>query len=878
MSETSTNLSAPHSKDAEEALLGSVLINPESYYEVAAFLSPPDFFILRNGWLWAAMERLQERGEVIDYLTLIEELRSQDRLDEVGGSAYIAYLVSNTATAIHAETYGRIISRAALRRRMLKAAEEITQFALEEDADINTVIDKAESVFFAVTENKSRQDLVPLQYAVSEYFDRIEHLHLHQGEPLGVPSGFTDLDQILGGFQKSDLLILAARPGMGKTSLMLNVGMNAARHKARVAIFSLEMSSEQLVQRLISTETGIDSQKLRLGKLDDREWNLFVQATGSLNDLRIHLDDTPALSVMQLRSKCRRLYREQGLDLVVVDYLQLMSAGGRIENRVQEISYISRGLKEIARELNVPVIAGAQLSRAVEQRTDKRPVLSDLRESGCLTGDTLITLADSGREVPIRDLVWQRGFNVWALNEDTLKIEKAAVSNAFSTGVKPVYRLTTQLGRSIRATANHPFRSMSGWKRLDELCVGDYLAVPRKLESPSNQTMSPAELGLLGHLIGDGCTLPRHAIQYTTRDIDLAETVEALAVEVFMGEISPRIKKERDWYQVYLSSTQRLTHYVRNPIAVWLDGLGVWGLRSYEKFIPSKVFEQSEDSIALFLRHLWATDGSIKLISGKKLRPVAYYATSSFTLGRGVQSLLLRIGINARLTSVSQGTKGRTQYHVTVTGIPDLTLFANTIKAVGRRKLSSLAEVCEYLATHKGNTNRDVIPREVWGLYAIPAMKKSGISSREMQRNLETAYNGTALYKQNVSRDRALRLGKAVQSNEITCLASSDVYWDSIASIEYDGEEEVFDLTVPGQHNFVANNIIVHNSIEQDADIVMFIYRDDIYNEASERPNEADIIIAKHRNGPTGTAVLFFRKNLTQFTNIKKTDVNLGDF
>ncbi|MCA9910974.1 MAG: replicative DNA helicase, partial [Anaerolineae bacterium] len=377
-------------------------------------------------------------------------------------------------------------------------------------------------------------------------------------------------------------------------------------------------------QRLISMETGINSQKLRLGQLNQRDWNLFVQAVKRMDAFRIFIDDSPALTPLQLRTKCRRLVHEHGLDLVVVDYLQLMNGGGNFDNnRVQEISYISRSLKELARELNVPIFTAAQLSRAVEQRHDKRPQLSDLRESGCLTGDSLIFLPDEKRTVPLRELVGQTGFNVLALNPETWKLESAPVSNAFCTGIKPVYNLTTRLGRSIRATGNHKFLTICGWKRLDELTTDDYIAVPRVLPSASTQTM-------------------------------------------------------------------------------------------------------------------------------------------------------------------------------------------------------------------------------------------------------------THLHTQNVSRGRAQALAEVVQPCPIENLATSDVYWDGIVSIEAEGTTDVYDLTVPGLSNFVSNNIIAHNSIEQDADIVMFLYRDVVYNEATEFPNRADILISKHRNGPTGTISLHFENSLTKFTDAKTQTIDLG--
>jgi len=384
---------APHSVEAEEAVLGSVLINPDALFEVASFLQPDDFFIVRNGWVWEAILRLQERNEQIDYVTVVEELRRQERLEEIGGAAYITYLINHTPSSIYTETYGRIVERAAIRRRMLAAASDIARLAHEENADINEITDQAEAALFAVTERQLRKELVPLRTAIADYFDRIEFLYSHQAEPLGVPTGFTDLDQLLGGLQKSDLIIVAGRPGMGKTSWLLSAALNAARTGSRVAIFSMEMSTEQIVQRLVASETGIGTHNLRLGKLDDREWALFVEATSNLGKLRIYLDDTPALSPLQLRAKCRRLFSEHGLDLIIVDYLQLMIAGGgRNENRVQEISFITRNLKQVAREMNIPVLAAAQLSRAVEQRQDKRPQLSDLRESGSIEQDADVVM------------------------------------------------------------------------------------------------------------------------------------------------------------------------------------------------------------------------------------------------------------------------------------------------------------------------------------------------------------------------------------------------------------------------------------------------------------------------------------------------------
>lgn len=655
------------------------------------------------------------------------------------------------------------------------------------------------------------------------------------------------------------------------TSLCLTLAQNAAvQAGAVVAVFSLEMSKESLVMRMLCSEGRVDAHRFRSGFLSRDEWARLAGALGTLAETRIFIDDTPGISVLEMRAKSRRLAAEQKkLDLIVVDYLQLMSGSSRrVESRQQEVSQISRELKGLAKELNVPLVALSQLSRAPEARSDHRPQLSDLRESGCLAGESLITLADSGARAPIRSLVGQTGFAVWALNEQTMKIERAVASRAFSTGVKPVYRLVTKLGRTIRATANHKFRAFDGWKRLDELAVGERLALPRLVPGSMTQTMTGAELALLGHLIGDGCALPRHVIQYTTRERDLAETVASLAVEVFGDEVRPRIIVERNWFQVYLTSTRHHTHHVRSAVAEWLDGLGVWGLRSYEKFVPGKVFEQSQEAIALFLRHLWSTDGCIRMKAGF-YPPAVYYASSSERLARDVQALLLRLGVNAWLRARSQNGKGRDQFHVSLSGKFELEQFARAVGAVGAYKKQGLQDVTQYLDGRLAKTNRDIIPSGVWQRYVVPAIAESGKTTRQMFAGvINTAYDDPRLYTQNVSRERASRIAGAVHSEELERLAESDIYWDEVIAIQEDGVEEVFDLTVPGTHNFIANEIIVHNSIEQDADLVAFIYREEQYNRTEENIGVAELIIAKQRNGPTDTVKLAFLKEFTRFENM----------
>jgi len=385
--------SLPFAREAEEAVLGAILVNPEVYYDVAHFLSAEDFYLHRNRWVWETFNSLHDQRLPIDLLTVAEELERQGRLAEAGGPAYLTALINAVPTSLHAEAYGHLVEGSATRRRLLEAANQIARLAYQSDTLIEEAVNEAEKAIFAVSERRLTHELQPIKQALSEYYDRVDYLARHRDETIGVPTGFIDLDRVLGGMQPSDLLIIAGRPGQGKSGFCISAAKNASQlHKKHVALFSLEMSNEQLVQRLVAQETGIDSQRLRLGDIRDEEWPLFTQAVSALGETHIYLDDTPAITPLQLRTKCRRLHMEVGLDLIIVDYLQLMTGDTRMDNRVQEVSYISRNLKVLARELKVPVLAAAQLSRAVEQRSDKRPVLSDLRESGSLEQDADVVL------------------------------------------------------------------------------------------------------------------------------------------------------------------------------------------------------------------------------------------------------------------------------------------------------------------------------------------------------------------------------------------------------------------------------------------------------------------------------------------------------
>ena len=856
----------PQNIDAEMSVLGSLLIDPEAITKVASFLHPDDFYREAHRQIYEAMLSLYERREPADLVTVANELERRGQLTEIGGDAYLLKLVNQVPTSAHVEHYARIVEQTAVRRRLIKAAGEIAALAYREAEDVRETIDQAERLLFQVSQRQLGRDLVPIGKVLSDYFDEIEYLYQHQGQFTGLPTGFADLDKLLSGLQPSDLIVVAARPGVGKTSLVLSIAQYmAVEQKKCVALFSLEMSAQQVAQRLISAETGIDSQRLRVGKIRDHEFEEIARAIGLLSDTALYIDDTPAISTMELRTKARRLATERQLDTVIVDYLQLMRSGIRTENRVQEISYISRALKSLARELMVPVIAVSQLSRAVEARQDKRPILSDLRESGCLTGDTLIMRADTGQLVPIKELAEEKNpVPVLTLGED-LKLRVAIMTKAYHSGYKRVYRLRTRSGREIKASANHPFLRISGWARLDELRPGDRIAVPRALPAVPQKpiSMDENEIVLLAHLIGDGCYVRGQPLHYTSADATCLEAVKEAATRRF--DVRPRLVQQESWYHLYLSANQHLTWGTRNPIAAWLDEeLGIYGQRSPEKMIPEAIFRLPPEQIALFLHHLWATDGTISRASSGRSY-VIYYASSSGPLIAQVQHLLLRLGILSTIRlNRKKGYRPTFQLHVQ--GRTEQLKFLQRVGIFGN-KGALVEEALTRLAAIPANPNTDVLPKEVWR-EINRARQEQGWSLREFHRRMGWAHDGTNRQKHGVSRFRMQQILQVLPDPQLEALAHSDLYWDEIISIEEVGVEEVFDATVPGTHNFVANDIVVHNSIEQDADVVLFIYRDELYNEHTDKKHIAEIIVAKHRNGPTGKIELAFLQEQAKFVNL----------
>jgi replicative DNA helicase len=870
----------PQNIEAEQCLLGSLMIDKNAIIKVVDFLEPRDFYRKTHQEIYRAMQELFEKGEVIDFLSLSNRLKEKEKLEEVGGQGYLTELVNSVPNALHVLDYAKIVQKKRILRDLIDASYDIAQLGYEEKEDIEIVLDRAEKRIFGIAQKSLTQRFVPLKEDLEDAFQRIDRLSKHKGLPRGVPTGFVDLDKILSGLQNSDLIILASRPSIGKSSLALDI----ARHvgvfqKLPVGIFSLEMSKDQVIDRFIAAQAGVDLWRLRTGRLSDQgqenDFTKIQHALGLLSEAPIFIDDAATSNVLQMRAMARRLQAEYGLSLIIIDYLQLIEPRNPQVSMVQQMTEVSRALKGLAKELNVPVLALSQLSRAVEQRTPPLPRLSDLRESGCLSGDTLIIRADTGQRIPIKVLAErkiQTPIKVWTINEN-LKLESRFLIKAFSSGKKLVYKLKTKTGRIIKASGNHPFFSFQGWRRLDQLKIGDYIALPRqiKTEAPKNP-ISQKELILLAHLLGDGCILPRQPFHYTNANKKNIKIVQKTAKELF--GIEGRLVKQKNWYHLYLKSPYLLGRGKRHPISIWFEKLGIGLKRSWEKEIPEGVFQCSSDCIALFLRHLWATDGSITLRESKNKKSVTiYFATSSPKMAYQVQALLLRLGIQSSVKEKqdTRKTSYKKMYSVYITGAKNQLRFLYRLGSFNKDQ-KFIKDIISFLSSINPNPNIDIIPKMAWRIVIEPVKNEIGMGWRELSKGIQTSYCGSTLLKAGISRKRMLKLYNVLKVPIIYNLATSDVFWDQIVSIEPIGLQEVYDATIEGNHNFVANDIIVHNSIEQDADVVLFIYREDKYKPDTSRKNIADILIAKHRNGPVGRVELFFNEPTASFSNLEKVE------
>ena len=858
----------PQDLGAEQSVLGGMLLSKDAIADVGESVRSKDFYKPAHELIFDAIIDLYSRGEPADAITVADELSKRGDLQRAGGQAYLHDLIQSVPTAANAGFYAQIVAERAVLRRLVDAGTRIVQMGYAQGGgDVEEIVNAAQAEVYGVAEKRGGEDYVPLWNTLNETMAEIEVAAGRTDELIGVPTGFTELDELTHGLHPGQMIVVAARPAIGKSTLGMDIARAAAiHHKMATAVFSLEMSRTEITMRVLSAEASIQLQDLRRGRMNDQQWKKLSRVMGKISDSPLYIDDSPNLALMEIRAKARRMKQQHNLKLIIIDYLQLMSSGKKVESRQQEVAEFSRALKLLAKELEVPVIAISQLNRGPEQRTDKRPAMSDLRESGCLTAETRILRADTGAETTIGALAssGERDVSVWAL-DDSLRYVRRTMIRAYPTGVRPVFRLTLASGKTVRATENHPFLQYDGWTQLGDLRTGDRIAVPRHVPAPRALTeWSDDEVVVLAHLLGGVSLVRRQPIRYASVDEANLSAVADAAHRAFgitaVRDDDPAARATT----LRLPAPYRLARGRRNPIAAWLDALDLFGLRSHEKFVPADVASLPKEQIALFLRHIWAVGGSVTVNKNRRSGRI-YYASTSRRLVDDLSRLLLRFGIQTR-TRVTREGGYRDGWTIDISGVDSQRRFLQEIGVHGARG-EQADTLLQAVREVKANTKVDTVPKQVWE-DVRDVLATNGMTTRTFQAALGTAYCGSALYANAPSRERLSQVAEVLDSAELELMAVNDVFWDSVLAIEPDGVEEVFDATVMGSHNFIADGIAVHNSIEQDADMVILLHRDRDPN--SEREGEADVIVAKHRNGPTADIVLGFQGHFARFSNLER--------
>ncbi len=1003
----------PQDLAAEQSVLGGMLLSKDAIADVLERLRPGDFYRPAHQNVYDAILDLYGRGEPADAVTVAAELDRRGMLRRIGGAPYLHTLISTVPTAANAGYYAGIVAEKALLRRLVEAGTRVVQYgyAGAEGADVAEVVDRAQAEIYDVADRRLSEDFVPLEDLLQPTMDEIDAIASSGGMSRGVPTGFTELDEVTNGLHPGQMIIVAARPGVGKAlaldtplptpagwttmgdvavgdvlldadglptrvvaatevllgrpcyeiefsdgtvvvadamhqwptcrgirrSAQLRCGLdtvaaagsitghaqrgstalmapvlqvdsvrrvdslpvrcvqvdNAAhlylagrgmvpthnstlgldfmrscsiKNRLASVIFSLEMSKSEIVMRLLSAEAKIKLSDMRSGRMNDDDWTRLARRMSEISEAPLYIDDSPNLTMMEIRAKARRLRQKADLKLIVVDYLQLMTSGKKHESRQVEVSEFSRHLKLLAKELEVPVVAISQLNRGPEQRTDKKPMLADLRESGCLTAATRILRADTGAEVTFGELMrtGERPL-VWSLDEQ-LRMVARPMTNVFASGHKEVFRLRLASGREVEATGNHPFMKLDGWTPLEQLKVGDRIAVPRRVPEPvDTQRMEDSEVMLLAHMIGDGSCVQNQPIRYASVD-------EANLAAVTVSAAHFGVTAVRDEYPaarvttLRLPSPERLARGRRNPIAAWLDGVGLFGRRSHEKFVPEAIFRAPNDQVALFLRHLWATDGSVRW-DAKAGQGRIFYASTSRRLIDDVAALLLRVGVFARIKRAPK-LGYRDFWHLLIYGAENQARFLRHVGVHGAKAVA-VQEVLSHIEAVVRNPNVDTVPKEVWARVRNLLSAKQ-MTYRQFASAMGTQYCGSALWKRSPSRSRLHRVAALLGDRDVHAVATNDVFWDTITDITGIGEHDIYDGTVSGTHSFVANGISVHNSLEQDSDMVILLHRPDAFERDDPRGGEADFILAKHRNGPTKTVTVAHQLHLSRFANMAR--------
>ncbi len=879
----------PHDLDAEAAVLSAILLSRDALDRVLEILKPEHFYSDANGRIYEAAVQLSSTSTPIDIVSVASWLRDREKLQQIGGSSYLAQLADATPAVAHVGAHAQVVFEKWRLRQLIATCQRI---AAEGYGDVGTVqefVDRAEQDVYQLAHRDNKSNVVHVKAAIQGAFAKISAAAERGDRITGISTGYDRFDAKTAGLHPGDLTVVAARPGMGKTSFVLNMAVNVATPPLMdnghgetvfdlsktyhgVVVFSLEMPREQLGMRMSCAEGRVDVGKVRQGQLQPDEWDRITEAASYLSNLPIWVDDTPAITLLEVRAKVRRIQAEfdrpatettpeQKIGLVVIDYIQLMKGPDGISNREQEISAISRGLKQLSKELGVHVIGLSQLNRAVETRStkDKRPQLSDLRE--CVASSEWTADPRTGAILSMAELAHTRSPRVYGLNGQMRSVG-ATVADVWSTGSKDVLRVRTRTGRSLRCTHNHPLLTVQGWRAAGELKLGDHVALVRSVPeptSPRNQ-YTDDELRLLGYLVCDGSYSKWRSVSYVKGDPELVSDISTIVDQRFEIPVKPKPCKGKA-KQVEFRMDRSGPN--ANALIEWLKEIGIHGQKTETKALPWNVFESDNRTLGVLLGATWAGDGTVvarKSGRGGRLK----FTSVSTSLIDQVSWMLSRLGIVWSKKGPFRNTRSKKDlYELIVDGRADVARFAKFVPVPGSkgRKLKKIVES----RGRKDNTQLGRLPVEVTNELGRRA-KECGVSWSQLGYRCQ----GKAIAPADLR-----RCAVALDAEELAKLASDSILWDPVVSIQPDGAEECFDARVPATGSFMASGFFVHNSgaIEQDADMIVFIYRDEYYNpETTNAKGIAELIIAKQRNGPTGKVLTRFTSSCTRFDNLAHGD------
>lgn len=836
----------PHALEAEQGVIGSILLEPTASFDLCIEKMHDgelSFYDLRHQCLYGKLLEMWDARERIDIITVQQKLKDAGVLDGVGGLAYLSSLMDSVPSAANLSYYLDIVCEKLTLRKLLKSCTQVVATIHEHSGPASTLVDEVEREISAIRGGGDSKQTKPIKELVRDSIDSIQRWHQRQGQIGGIPTGLHDLDKLTDGLHAGELIILAARPSVGKSSMLMNIIENATVDLGLpAAVFSLEMTAESLTVRMLCGRARLNGRSVQQGFLTEGDFKKLTNCAGKICKAPLFIDDTGGLTIQQLRARARRMHQRHGLKLIAVDYLQLVSSKSerRGDNRQQEISDVSAGLKMMAKELNIPVIALCQLGRDVEKRKEPTPKLSDLRESGCLSASTTKLLTASGVQCNLSSRM-----NTYSLNSTGAVVVRP--SKNIPKPVKSMVRLVLKSGRFIDCTPCHPILTDRGFVSAGKITKDHSIASVRKISEPKGLKYIP-ESKWIGWMLGNGSMTGYSSPSFICSCPVVAEGFKSETIKHFGIVPKPHRHSCKKVFQYDITASSVRTAE-GNRCKNWLRSHDLWGRRSQEKIIPQWFLEQADNkSIAELVSGLFETDGTATKNSVK-------YSTTSNQMAWQVVWCLCRLGIFCYIDNGFMSDKANFPcFTIRISDGRDVLRFKKTVPMIGRKR----DKLNEFKLSQDGSNHGDRIG--VWAQAEILKVKN-------LYRMPWKDFGYRVQWKRISQDDLGKLIGMYPELEKLSHLVSPSIYWDQMESVSKIDDGEVFDREVAGgPHNFVANGIIVHNSLEQDADVVAMLYRTNEGDDSESDSVAVNLLIAKQRNGPAGVDVpLIFRKSMTRF-------------